>query len=100
MVVRQLGERLFIPATAGLAQLEFLYDDPMALKEIDRIVKSWKQTFRVNMSLVGNNVTMEYALWKARRPRDLMIPPMMDRESIVPQEEPSDLEIAKQVFDE
>ena len=40
MVVRQLGERQFIPASTGLAQLEFLYDDPMASKEIDRIVKS------------------------------------------------------------
>ena len=40
MVVRQLGERQFIPATTGLAQLEFSYDDPMASKEIDRIVKS------------------------------------------------------------
>ena len=40
-------------------------------------------------------------MWKARRPRDLMIPPMMERESIneVPQKGPSDLEIAKQVFD-
>ena len=72
----------------------------MASKEIDRIVKSWKQTFRVNTDLVGNKVTMEYAVWKVRRPRDLMIPPMMDRKPITPQEGPSDLEIAKQVFDE
>ena len=100
MVVRQLEERQFIPATAGLTQLEFSYDDPMASKEIDQIVKSWKQAFRVNTGLVGNKVTMEYVVWKARRPQDLMIPPMMDREPIVPQEGPSDLEIAKQVFDE
>ena len=68
MVVRQFGGRQFIPATTGLAQLEFSYDDPMASKEIDRIVKSWKQTFRVNTGLVGNKVIMEYAVWKARRP--------------------------------
>ena len=87
MVVRQFGGKQFIPATAGLTQLEFSYDDPMASKEIDRIVKSWKQTFRVNTGLVGNKVTMEYAVWKARRPRDLMIPPIMEREPIneVPQ---------------
>ena len=44
---------------------------------------------------------MEYAMWKARRPLDLMTPLMMDREPIdeVPQEGPSDLEIAKQVFE-
>ena len=100
MVVRQLGGRQFIPATAGLTQLEFSYDDSMAPKEIDRIVKSWKQTFRVNTGLVGNKVTMEYAVWKAQRPRDLMIPPMMDREPVAPQKRPSDLEIAKQLFDE
>ena len=40
--------------------MEFSYNDPMASKEIDRIVKSWKQTFRVNTGLVGNKVTMEY----------------------------------------
>ena len=102
MMVRQLGGRQFISATRGLAQLEFSYDDSMASKEIDRIVKSWKQTFRINTGLVGNKVTMEYVMWKARRPRDLVIPLMMERESIneVPQEGPSDLEIAKQVFDE
>ena len=67
--------------------MEFSYDNSMASKEINRIVKFWKQTFKVNMGLVGNKVTMEYAVWKARRPRDLMIPPMMDREPIneVPQ---------------
>ena len=81
--------------------MEFSYDDLMASKEIDRIVKSWKKTFRINAGLVGNKVIMEYAVWKARRPRDLMIPPMMEREPTneVPQEGPSDLEIAKQVFD-
>ena len=62
MVVRQLGGRQFIPTIAGLAQLEFSYEDPMASKEIDRIVKSWKQTFRVNTGLVGNKVTMEYVV--------------------------------------
>ena len=53
------------------------------------------------MGLVGNKDTMEYAVWKARRPRDLMISSMMDREPIdeVPQERPSDLVIAKQVFE-
>ena len=70
--------------------MKFSYDDPMVSKEIDRIVKSWKNTFIVNTGLVGNKVTMEYAIWKAWRPRDLMIPLMMDREPIVPQEGPSD----------
>ena len=37
---------------------------------------------------------------ESSKPRDLMIPPMMDREPIAPQEGPSDLEIAKQLFDE
>ena len=101
MVVRQFGGKQFVPATGGLAQLEFSYDDSMASKEIDRIVKSWKQTFRVDTGLVGNKVTMEYAVWKTRRPRDLMIPPMMEKEPIdeIPQEGPSDLEIAKQLFE-
>ena len=44
---------------------------------------------------------MEYATWKAQRSRDLMIPPMMEREPIneVSQEGPSDLKITKQVFE-
>ena len=82
--------------------MEFSYDDSMASKEIDRIVKSWNETFRINTGLVGNKVTMEYAMWKAWRPRDLVIPPIMDREPIneVLQEGSFDLKIAKQVFDE
>ena len=46
-------------------------------------------------------VTIEYAVWKAQRPPDLMVPPMMDREPIdeVSQKGPSELEIAKQVFE-
>ena len=68
MVVRQLERRQFILATAGLAQLEFSYDDSMASKKIDQIVKFWKPTFRVNTGLVGNKVIMEYAVWKARMP--------------------------------
>ena len=82
--------------------MEFSYDDPIASKGIDWIVKSWKQTFRVNTGLVSNKITMEYAVWKARRPRDLMTPPIIDREPIeeAPQKGPFDLEIAKQVFDE
>ena len=48
-------------ATAGLTQLKFSYD-PMTSKEIDRMVKFWKQTFRVNTGLVGNKITMEYAV--------------------------------------
>ena len=101
MVVRQFEEKQFVLAIGGLAQLEFSYDDSIASKEIDRIVKSWKQTFRINTGLVGNKVTMEYAVWKARRPQDLMIPSMMEREPIdkVPQKGPSDLEITKQVFE-
>ena len=58
MVVRQFGGKQFVLATERLAQLEFSYDDSIASKEIDRIVKSWKQTFRINTDLVGNMVTM------------------------------------------
>ena len=81
--------------------MEFSYDDSMASRKIDHVVNSWKQTFRINTGLVSNKVTMEYAVWKARRPQDLMILPMMDRELInkVRQEGPSNLEIAKQVFE-
>ena len=82
MVTRQFGVKLFVPAIRGLAHLEFSYDDSIASKEIDRIVKSWKQTFRINTGLVGNKVTMEYVVWKAWRLQDLMIPPMMEREPI------------------
>ena len=42
MVVRQFGGKQFVLTTGGLAQLEFSYDDSIASKEIDRIVKSWK----------------------------------------------------------
>ena len=82
MVVRQFRGKQFVPVIGGLEQLEFSYEDSISLKEIDQIVKSWKQTFRINTNLVDNKVTMEYAVWKARRPWNIMTPPMMDRELI------------------
>ena len=66
------------------------------------MVKLWKQTFRVNIGLINNKVTIEYAIWKVRRSRNLVIPPAVEAEFVekTPQEGPSDLEIAKQVFEE
>ena len=58
----QLGGKQFVPATGGLAQLEFSYDDSIASKKIERVVKSWKHTFRINTGSVGNKVTVEYAV--------------------------------------
>ena len=66
------------------------------------MVKSWKQTFRVNLGLIASKVTPEYAIWKVRRSRNLVIPPVVEAEFVeeTPQEGPSDLEIAEQVFEE
>ena len=65
-------------------------------------MKSWKQTFRVNLRLIASKVTLEYAIWKVRRSKNLVIPPVVEAEFIeeTPQEGPSDLKIAKQVFEE
>ena len=62
MVVRQFAGKQFIPVTGELEQLEFSYKDSTTTKEIDQMVKSWKQTFRVNMVLIASKVTPEYAI--------------------------------------
>ena len=81
MVVRQFGGKQFILATRGLEQLEFSYKDSTTPKEIDQVVKSWKQTFRVNTSLVVSKVTSEYAVWRVRRPKNLVTPLVVEGES-------------------
>ena len=85
-----------------IGTIKFSYEDSTIIKEIDQMVKSWKQTFRVNMGLIANKVTLEFAIWKVRRPRNLVIPPAVEEEFVeeTPQEGPSDLEIVKQVFEE
>ena len=84
-----------------MEQFEFSYEI-LEAKEIDQMVKSWKQTFRVNMVLIASKVTPEYAIWKVRRPRNLVIQTAVEEEFVekTPQEGPSDLEIAKHVFEE
>ena len=82
MVVRQFGGKQFIPVIGGLDQLEFSYEDSTASKEIDQVVKSWKKTFRVDTSLVASKVTSEYAVWRTRRSRDLVLPPIVEGEPI------------------
>ena len=64
MVLRQFVEKQFIPVTGGLEQLEFSYEDFTAAKEIDQVMKFWKQTLRINMGLVASKVTLEYVVWK------------------------------------
>ena len=100
MVARQFAGKQFIPATGELEQFEFSYEI-MEAKGIDQMVKLWKQTFRVNLGLIANKVTPEYAIWKVRRSRNLVIPPVVQAEFVeeTPQEGLSDLEIAKQVFE-
>ena len=65
------------------------------------MVKSWKKTSRIDTGLVASKVTSEYAVWRTRRSRDLVLPPVLKGEPTeeTPQEGPSDLEIAKQVFE-
>ena len=54
------------------------------------------------MGLIASKFTAEYAIWKVRRSRNLVIPPAIEAEFVeeTPQEGLSDLEIAKQVFEE
>ena len=91
MVVRQLGERQFIPATAGLAQLEFLYDDPMASRnwpDSKVLEANFQSQYKLSWQQGHNGV---YGM-EGSKARDLMTSLMMDREPIeeAPQEGSSD----------
>ena len=101
MVARQFAGKQFILATGELEQFEFSYEI-MEAKGIDQVVRLWKQTFRVNLGLVASKVIPEYAIWKVRRSKNLVIPSVLETELVeeTPQEGPSDLEIAKQIFEE
>ena len=54
------------------------------------------------MGLVASKVTSKYTVWKTQRSRDLVLPSVVEGEPTegTPKEGPSNLEIAKQVFEE
>ena len=102
LVLRQLAAKQFIPVTNGLSQLEFLYEESGAMKKVDQLLQVWKQTIRMSTENLSCKVTLEYMVWRANKVEDVVIPFGMEdvqSEKKLP-EMPSELEIAKQMFEE
>ncbi|MFQ6622424.1 hypothetical protein Gotur_002051, partial [Gossypium turneri] len=102
MVLRQYMSRQFIPATQGLAEFEFSYNDNGYKKKIREITSAGDQTRWMKRLAVGPMTTPEYNEWWVRRINgNIPRPGQGDSQSI---EEhlrvvPSELEIMKQEFE-
>ena len=102
LVLRQLVPKQFVPVTNDLSQLDFSYEESGALKKIDQLLQVWKQTVRMSTGNLSCTVTSEYMVWKAKKIEDVVI--SFGMEDVQFEEElpemPSELEIAKQMFEE
>ena len=92
----------FVPVTNGLSQLEFSYEESGAIKKVDQLLQIWKQIVRMSTGNLSCKVTPEYMVWRAKKVEDVIIP--LGMEDVQFEEEllemPSELEIAKQMFEE
>ena len=102
LVLRQLAAKQFVPMTNGLSQLDFSYEESGAMKKVDHLLQVWKKMVRMSIGNLTCKVTPEYTVWKANKAEDLVIP--FGMEDVESEEElfemPSELEIAKQMFEE
>ena len=102
LVLRQLAAKQFVPVTNGLNQLDFSYEESGAMKKVDQLLQIWKQTVRMSTGNLSRTVTPEYMVWRAKKVEDVVIPFGMEDvqfEEELP-EMPSELEIAKKMFEE
>ena len=92
----------FVPVTNGLTQLNFSYEELGAIKKVDQLLQVWKQTIRMSTGNLSCKVTPEYMVLRAKKVENVVIPVGMEDvqfEEELP-EMPSELEIAKQMFEE
>ena len=83
--------------TSGLYQLEFSYGESEAIKKIDQLLQVWKQIVRMGTRSLSCKVAPEYVVWRAKKVKDLVIPPEMEDVQFREEspEVPSELEITK-----
>ena len=88
--------------TNGLNQLKFSYKESGAVKKIDKLLQVWKQIVRMNIGSLSCKVAPEYMVWRSKKVEDMVI--LSGMEDVQFREEspevPSELEIAKQAFEE
>ena len=85
-----------------MTQLNFSYEESGAIKKVDQLLQVWKQTVRMSTENLSCKVTPEYIVWRAKKVEAVVIPIGMKDihfEEELP-EMPSELEIAKQMFEE
>ena len=72
------------------------------MKKVDQLLQVWKQTVKMSTGNLSCKATPEYMVWRANKVEDVVIP--FGMEDVQSEEElpemPSELEIAKQMFEE
>ena len=71
------------------------------MKKVDQLLQVWKQTVRMSIGNLSCTITPKYMVWRAKKVEDVVIPfGMEDVQFEELPEMPSELEIAKQMFEE
>ena len=71
------------------------------MKKVDQLLQVWKQTVKMSTGNLNCKATPEYMVWRANKVENVVIP--FGMEDVQSEEElsemPSELEIAKQMFE-
>ena len=100
LAIRQFEAKQFIPATAGLASLEFEYGQPEQAQLLNQMILTWKDPHRMRLGQIVGGCTSEYTIWRRQKIKDII--PLPDRMQVsVPDSvlvQPSKIEIIRLEF--
>ncbi|KAL1066867.1 hypothetical protein V6Z11_D12G090900 [Gossypium hirsutum] len=100
LVQRQFASRQFVPVTDGLAQSEFAFMGEGYMKDVRDTANSWRQIYLMELALYADTITIDYDLWRQRRVKSQVIPPIDEAcQNPFLEKIPSELEIARHEFE-
>ncbi|KAG8496366.1 hypothetical protein CXB51_007590 [Gossypium anomalum] len=98
----EFGVPLFVPATHGLAQSEFVHRGADYKKRVSKISSAWNKTCQLKGVAISPATTPEYVEWRGRRINDNLSKPSVEGARPIEQYlrvMPLELEIMKQEFE-
>ena len=74
LVCRQYALEQFTPATHGLNQLEFAYEDPRYVAQFTKLSVFWSEPQRTELTRHGHDIALGYLEWRSIRAKDATLP--------------------------
>ena len=71
---RQYASEQFTPATYGLNQMEFAYEDPGYAAQLAKILALWSEPQRADLTRHGRDIALGYLEWNSIRAKDVSHP--------------------------